>query len=185
MPSQITDVFYANFIQWVREKGNCYSTIKLYCNQLKSALNWASRHGCKLSQTYNIYDVPRYFKSRVAISQDAVIRAREASKCVFRARNRSSDARYFDSKNGKVARFSVAHNFGKGMPALFLDAVMFSKNGSKDITIPEEILKKGAPVLITGYFRPNINTKDGVKHESRDMVVTSCDPLAEEAEGAE
>ncbi|MBQ0080271.1 MAG: hypothetical protein KBS95_01800 [Alistipes sp.] len=32
MPSQITDVFYANFIQWAREKGNCYNTIKLYCN---------------------------------------------------------------------------------------------------------------------------------------------------------
>ena len=70
MPSQITDVFYANFIQWAHEKGNCYSTIKLYCNQLKSALNWASRHGCKLSQTYNVYEVPRYFKSRVALSQD-------------------------------------------------------------------------------------------------------------------
>ena len=35
MPSQITDVFYANFIQWAHEKGNCFSTIKLYCNQLK------------------------------------------------------------------------------------------------------------------------------------------------------
>ena len=72
MPSQITDVFYANFIQWTREKGNCYSTIKLYCNQLKSALNWASRHGCKLSQTYNVYEVPRYFKSRIALSQDEI-----------------------------------------------------------------------------------------------------------------
>ena len=72
MPSQITDVFYANFIQWAHEKGNCFSTIKLYCNQLKSALNWASRHGCKLSQTYNVYEVPRYFKSRVALSQDEI-----------------------------------------------------------------------------------------------------------------
>ena len=39
----------------------------------------------------------------------------------------TSDARYFDSKNGKVARFTIAHNFGKGMPALFLDAVMFEE----------------------------------------------------------
>ena len=97
----------------------------------------------------------------------------------------TSDARYFDSKNGKVARFTIAHNFAKGMPALFMDAVMFSKNGSKDITIPEEILKKGTPVLISGYFRQSVNTKDGVKYENTDMVVTSCDPLAEEAEGAE
>ena len=29
MLSQITDVFYANFIQWAHELGNCYSTIKL------------------------------------------------------------------------------------------------------------------------------------------------------------
>ena len=72
MPSQITDVFYANFIQWAHEKGNCYSTIKLYCNQLKSDLNWASRHGCKMSQTYNVYEVQWYFKSRVALSQDEI-----------------------------------------------------------------------------------------------------------------
>ena len=35
-----------------------YSTIKLYCNLLKAALVWASRHGCILSQTYNAYEVP-------------------------------------------------------------------------------------------------------------------------------
>ena len=97
----------------------------------------------------------------------------------------TSDARYFDSKNGKVARFSVAHNFSKGMPALFMDAVMFSKNGSKDIAIPEDLLKKGTPVLVSGYFRPNNNTKDGVSYTGTDLVVTSCDPLAEEAEAAE
>ena len=33
------------------ETGNCYSTIKLYCNQLKAAMSWASKHGCLLSQT--------------------------------------------------------------------------------------------------------------------------------------
>ncbi len=96
----------------------------------------------------------------------------------------TSDARYFDGKNGKVARFSIAHNFGKGMPALFQDAVMFSKNGSKDVNIPEALLKKGTPVLITGYFRPNVNTKNGVTYSNTDMVVTSCDPLAEEPEDA-
>ena len=96
----------------------------------------------------------------------------------------TSDARFFDGKNGKVARFSIAHNFGQGMPALFTEAVMFSKNGAKDVTIPEALLKKGTPVLISGYFRPNINTKDGMKYENTDMVVTSCDPLEEEAESA-
>lgn len=69
MPMQITDIFYANFIQWAHETGNCYSTIKLYCNQLKAAMSWASKHGCLLSQTFNVYEVPRYFKSRVALSR--------------------------------------------------------------------------------------------------------------------
>lgn len=54
------------------ETGNCYSTIKLYCNQLKAAMSWASKHGCLLSQTFNVYEVPRYFKSRVALSQDEI-----------------------------------------------------------------------------------------------------------------
>ena len=49
-----------------------YSTIKLYCNLLKAALVWASRHGCLLSQTYNAYEVPRYFKSRVALTSDEI-----------------------------------------------------------------------------------------------------------------
>ena len=38
VPSQITDIFYANSIQWAHEGGNCYSTIKLYCKLLKAAL---------------------------------------------------------------------------------------------------------------------------------------------------
>ena len=95
----------------------------------------------------------------------------------------TSDARFFDAKTGKVARFSIAHNFGKGMPALFTDAVMFSKNGSKEVAIPEDLLKKGNPVLISGYFRPNVQTKDNVTHTTTDFVVTSCEALAEE--GAE
>ncbi len=98
----------------------------------------------------------------------------------------TSDARYFDSKNGKVARFTVAHNFGKGEPALFLDAVMFSKNSGRDITIPEDLLKKGNPVLLTGYMKLMVtkNKTTGIVYESKDLVVVSCDPLAEEAEEA-
>lgn len=30
----------------------------------------------------------------------------------------TKDARFFDSKNGKVARFAIAHNFGKDKAAL-------------------------------------------------------------------
>ena len=35
-------------------------------------MSWASKHGCLLSQTFNVYEVPRYFKSRVALSQDEI-----------------------------------------------------------------------------------------------------------------
>ena len=42
------------------------------CTLLKAALVWASRHGCILSQTYNAYEVPRYFKSRVALTSDEI-----------------------------------------------------------------------------------------------------------------
>lgn len=97
----------------------------------------------------------------------------------------TADARYFDSKNGKVTRFTLAHNFGQGMPALFTDVVMFSKNGSKEIAIPEDVLKKGNPVLASGYFRPSTSTKDGKTYHNVDLVVTSLSPLAGDAESAE
>lgn len=96
----------------------------------------------------------------------------------------TSNAQYFDSKKGKVARFTVAHNFAKGEPALFLNVVMFGKKSKKDSTIPEALLTKGTPVLINGYLKRTVNTKDGVTYESLDLVAVSCDPLKEEAEGA-
>lgn len=98
----------------------------------------------------------------------------------------TSDARFFDSKNGKVARFSIAHNFAQGGPALFIDAVMFPKSGSKEVTIPEDILKKGTPVIVSGYMKPASVAKDkeAKPRQTIDMVVTSCDPQ-DEAEGAE
>ena len=96
----------------------------------------------------------------------------------------TSDARFFDSKNGKVARFSIAHNFGKGMPALFMDAVMFSKTSGREIIIPDELLKKGTPVLISGFFRLNVIKRDGATYENVDYVVTSCTALEGEEESA-
>lgn len=96
----------------------------------------------------------------------------------------TANARYFESKNGRIARFTIAHNFENGDPALFLNAVMFPKNGSKDVNIPEALLTKGTPVIVTGYMKRIINKKDGVTYESNDLVVVSCDPLDEEAEGA-
>lgn len=92
----------------------------------------------------------------------------------------TADARYFDSKNGIIARFSVAHNFGRGIPALFIDCVIFPK---KDEVIQEDLLRKGTPVLISGYLRPNTNTKDGKTYTTTDFVVTSLLPAEVEDEG--
>ena len=94
----------------------------------------------------------------------------------------TSDANIYDGKNGKVARFSIAHNFGRDMDPLFVDAVMFSKNGKKEVSIPESLLKKGQAVTVSGYLRPNNNTKDGKTYRSIDFVVFSCSAPEDEAE---
>ena len=93
-----------------------------------------------------------------------------------------ADAKYFDSKNGIIARYSVAHNLGRGVPALFVDCVSFPKKGEK---IQEDLLKKGTPVIISGYLRPNTNTKDGKTYTTTDYVVTSLSANQDEDEGAE
>ena len=94
----------------------------------------------------------------------------------------TSDANIYDGKKGKVARFDIAHNYGKGMDALFVKAVMFSKNGKKDVNIPENLLKKGQAVTVSGYLRPNNNTKDGKTYRDIDFVVLSCVETADEGE---
>lgn len=93
-----------------------------------------------------------------------------------------ADANYYESKNGKIARFSVAHNFGKGVPALFIDCVIFPKKG---LNIAEDLLTKGTPVLISGYMKPNTNTKDGKTYTTTDFVVNSLTANQDEDDGGE
>ena len=98
----------------------------------------------------------------------------------------TSDAQIYDGKNGKVARFSIAHNFGKGMDPLYLDTVMFSKNGKKAVEIPVDLLKKGQAVELGGYLRPNISTDEAGKTYRRiDFVVLTCNAPAEAEAEAE
>ena len=72
MPVQVTDVFYASFIQWLHERGLKYSTIRSYCDQLRCLLFWAAKHGCKLSPTFDSYSIPQYFVSKLALTQDEI-----------------------------------------------------------------------------------------------------------------
>lgn len=92
----------------------------------------------------------------------------------------TADANIFSSKYGKVARFSVAHNFDKYQPALFMDAVMFAK---KDEELPENLLKKGTVVIINGFFRASSTTKDGKTYRNTDMVVTSIEAIQDDEAG--
>ena len=65
-----------------------------------------------------------------------------------------------DSKNkkgeviGKTLQFSMGHNMGKDRQTLFLDVVMFSKNGAKQIELPVDLIKKGASIRVKGYIKP-------------------------------
>lgn len=65
-----------------------------------------------------------------------------------------------DSKNkkgeviGKTLQFSMGHNMGKGHETLFLDVVMFSKNGPKQVELPVDLIKKGASIRVKGYIKP-------------------------------
>ena len=92
----------------------------------------------------------------------------------------TADARYYESKNGLIARFSLAHNFGKGDPALFVDAVIFPRKG---LVIPEDLLVKGSPVQISGFLKPSTNTKEGKTYNSIDWVVSSISSADEGEDG--
>ena len=78
----------------------------------------------------------------------------------------------------KYARFTIAHNFGKDMDALFTDCVAFAKNGKKDIDIPFDLLKKGAMVRVAGFLRPNNHEYKGKKYYATDFVALQCEPAS-------
>ena len=97
----------------------------------------------------------------------------------------TSDAKIFEGKNGNIYRFDLAHNFGRGMDTLFINCVMYPKNGKKDVDIPSDLLKKGTPVYASGYIRPNVSEKDGKKYRSIDFVVLSISSADDEVESEE
>lgn len=72
----------------------------------------------------------------------------------------SADEKTFDSGK-KVTTLKIAHNFGKGKDdkkrAIFPRVIVFG-----DIT--EDLLKKGAPILVKGYLAQNNFERDGKKY---------------------
>ena len=89
----------------------------------------------------------------------------------------TSDPSVSTAKNGqKIVRFDIAHNFGKDMDPLFVSVVMFEKNGSKTVKIPMNLLKKGSPVTVSGYLRPNnFTTSEGKNIRRIDFVALAIE----------
>lgn len=82
MPDQITDQFYIEFKQFLLNEGKKPSTILNYFDNIRSALNWASKHRAPVSETYNVYKVENYEKTKIALtpSQIALIYYYEIDK---------------------------------------------------------------------------------------------------------
>lgn len=72
-PMHVTDVFWNYFLSYlINRKNLSLSTIKTLCSQLKTALQWASRHNAKVSDTYDIIKIPPYCHEQIALTPDEV-----------------------------------------------------------------------------------------------------------------
>ena len=72
MPSQITDIFWHNFIPYLIDKGLALSSIKKVCSQLRTALDWGAKYGAKITPTFDLIDIPSYRKEQIALTPDEV-----------------------------------------------------------------------------------------------------------------
>lgn len=71
-PHQVTDVFWHNFVPFLLQRGLAMSSIKTICSQLRSALDWASRHQAKISPTFDLIKLPSYCHQQIALTPDEV-----------------------------------------------------------------------------------------------------------------
>lgn len=71
-PHEITDIFYAKFSEWLTAKGLKYNSQKQYVSQIRSALQWAQRHKCQLSESFDLFNLPNYDPFTIALTADEV-----------------------------------------------------------------------------------------------------------------
>ena len=64
-PIIINSLFWSMFVPYLAERGLKYSTIKTVVSEILSTLNWASKYGVKLSQTYMLRINSEYFKNGI------------------------------------------------------------------------------------------------------------------------
>lgn len=72
LPIQVGDVFYSFFIARLLDRGLKPSSVETFCYQLRSCLEWSSKHGCQVSDTYAEFKVPDYHKPTMALTPDEV-----------------------------------------------------------------------------------------------------------------
>lgn len=97
----------------------------------------------------------------------------------------TADAQPMANESG--ARFSIAHNMGKDKAPLFVEFVQFAKNGRFTNKIDFDLLKKGTPVLVHAFMRPDSYTNaEGKTINKIQYVVKKVEAItAEEAEQAD
>lgn len=74
MPIQINEIFWNNFVPYLYHQQLSSSTINKICGQLKTVLNWSSKHGVILSSTYDLVKVPSYTRQQIALTPDEISR---------------------------------------------------------------------------------------------------------------
>ena len=72
MPTQVTDIFWHNFIPYLIEKGLALSSVRKVCSQLRTALDWGARYGARIAPTFDLIDIPSYRKEQIALTPDEV-----------------------------------------------------------------------------------------------------------------
>lgn len=72
LPQHITDVFWVRFIPTLQSKKLKPSYITCLCYQMRSLLNWCSKHNAIVSSTYGDFNAPQGKVMRLALTADDV-----------------------------------------------------------------------------------------------------------------
>jgi len=71
-PSMISSVFWNHFIPYLADSGLKYSTIGNIKANLIAVLNWSSKYGVRLNQSYNEVYVPTYSANKISLTPDEI-----------------------------------------------------------------------------------------------------------------
>ena len=96
----------------------------------------------------------------------------------------TADAQELANEAG--VRFSIAHNMGKDKAPVFADFTFFAKNGSRTVSIPRDLLKKGQAVTVSAWMKPNsyVNAEGTTVHTVQ-LIVKKVEELVPETAAEE